>query len=94
MYTEYVFFCRIYAISVEKAKQKKKKGGAGNLESKFKYFSLVTGAQTRGFRETEGNFNNSIANRKNLSLFHTLRAFSSSRNRDRGLAQVVDDVPV
>ena len=59
-------------MSVENAKQKKKKKRAGNFKCKLKYISLVTGAQTRGFRDTVCYFNNCVAIHKVFFVSHLM----------------------
>jgi len=60
-------------MSVENGKQKKGGGGLEKkFESKLKYFSLVTGAQTGRLRDTACYFNNCVAIHKVFFVSHLM----------------------
>ena len=80
---------------MEKAKQKKKKkGGLEIFKVNLNIFLSSRARRPEDFVKLSVISTTASQIVKNLSLFHALCAFSSSRNRDRGLAQVVEDVPV
>jgi len=80
-------------MSVENAKQKKKKKRAGNFKCKLNIFLSLRARRREDF-VTLFVILTTVSQFIRSSLFHTLCTLSPSRNRDRGLAPVVEDVPL
>jgi len=92
MYTEYVFFCCSYAVcGKRKAKEEKWEREIWKVDE-----NIFLSSRTRRREDfvTLRVILTTLSQFIRSSLFHTLYTLSSARNRYRGLAQIVEDMPV